>query len=384
MQIATYVFLGLVVLFSARRLLWVLAACRGDREAEKSSYQPDIDILVSVHNEETDLPGLLSSLDALDYPRERMYLCIVDDASTDATWKIARFWADSRTSVNVVRLSERAGKAEALNHGLHHIGNNSIVVIYDADQRPRPESLNLLIQPFRDPQTGAVGGYRNPLAQSMTPISGYACMEAWVHQLVNLSAKETLGLNPPTMGGNCAYRRSYLEQAGGFPSGLYSEDIYVSLAIVAAGGRTHFVRQAIADHYASTSLRHFFNQRLRWTQGLLSARSQVSELEGALVVTGYLDRIAILGLTACAALGHAKIWMLSLYVLPAVSAMACALLRVRPSGKLAILAITTLPVMFLVDVGVSLVGSLRGLIPKPIRWLNRVSGTESRDKVSSR
>jgi len=371
---------GLVLLFSARRLLWVLAAFQSKRPTtpEQCGHRPDVCILIPVHNEETDLPGLLNSVANLDYPSQQLTVCIVDDGSTDSTWKIATTWAENRPNVHLTRLPEKAGKAEAMNFGLQGIRpGGSIVVVYDADQRPRPESLSILVQPFQDPQTGAVAGYRNPIAQELTAIAAYACLEAWMYQLVNLSAKEALGLNPPTMGGNCAYRRSLLEQIGGFPSGLYSEDIYVSLAVVAAGGRTHFVEQAIADHFASTSLPHFFNQRLRWTHGLMTARSQVHGLEAALVVSGYLDRIAVLGLALSAAFGHTNPWLLSVYLAPAFTALAVALFRAQPSWKLAGVVITTLPAMFALDVGTSVLASLRTLTPKPIRWLNRLAGSPS-------
>ena len=228
MSIVADVLIGILLLFSVRRLLWVLASWLRRRTPTEAGLWPDVLVAVAFRNEEDSLPHLLSSLDALNYDANRLSICLVDDASTDASAGLAVAWARERGSRRLITLGKNVGKAEALNRALASAaGKPEVMVVYDADQCPLPNSLRRLIEPFVDQRTEAVCGYRRPVFLKINAIVAYGCLEAWTHQLINLAAKDVLGLNPPTMGGNCASRRSALERIGGFPVGSFSEDIEV-------------------------------------------------------------------------------------------------------------------------------------------------------------
>ena len=193
----------------------------------------------------------------------------------------------------------------------------------------------------------------------------------------NLAAKEALGLNPPTMGGNCAYRRAVLERISGFPAGVISEDIEVSLVLAGSGGRTRFVHDAAADHAVTDSFRHFVNQRLRWSRGLTIARRQVRGLEAAFVAAGYLDRVVLLLVTACILGGYVSPWWLVVYAAPAFAAVVTAVGKARPDPRLACMVFTTFPIMFVVDVAVSVSVVFHGVTGRRIRWMDRRSAASS-------
>src|SRR4051812_16835981 len=79
---------------------------------------PEVLVAVAFRNEQDSLPRLLSSLDALNYDAERLSICLVDDASTDAGTDLAVAWARERANVRLIVLDENVGKAEALNRAL--------------------------------------------------------------------------------------------------------------------------------------------------------------------------------------------------------------------------------------------------------------------------
>ena len=364
--------LGILLLFSVRRLLWVMASWLPRRTRTEMGCWPEVLVAVAFRNEQDLLPRLLSSLNALNYDADRLSICLVDDASTDAGTDLAVAWARERAQVLLITLDRNVGKAEALNRALASAhGRPDVMVVYDADQCPRPDSLRRLVEPFADPRTEAVCGYRRPVPHRINAIAAYACLEAWTYQLVNLAAKDALGFNPPTMGGNCAYRRPALERIGGFPAGSFSEDIEVSLALAGGGGRTRFVYAAVSDDAVAASCRHYFNQRLRWSRGLAASRRHARGLEAAFVTAGYFDRMVLLPVIACIVGGVISPRWLVVYGVPASIAVVTAVVRARPDPWLACTALAVIPAMFVVDVLISMVAAVHSITRRRMLWLDR-------------
>jgi cellulose synthase/poly-beta-1,6-N-acetylglucosamine synthase-like glycosyltransferase len=114
-----------------------------------------VSISLPAYNEEARLPGTLDSLLALDYPKDRLEIVVVSDASTDGTDAIAASYADR--SVRLLRLPERGGKVAAENFAASRL-KNEIVVNTDATIRIPPGALKPLIRAFDDPSVGVVSG----------------------------------------------------------------------------------------------------------------------------------------------------------------------------------------------------------------------------------
>ncbi len=372
LAIAANVVIAALVLFALRRLLWVAASWRSGRKVMEGEYLPVVQVTSAFRNEEDSLPALLQHLDALDYPSDRFSICLVDDGSTDKGPACAASWARGREQVRLLTLSASRGKAAALNQALAAAGPGvEIIVVYDADQRPEPLCLRRLVAPFSDPRVDAVGGYCRPVPAAPTAISAYACLEAWTHQLVNLAAKDALGLNPPTIGANCGYRRVALNAVGGFPIGSFSEDIEVSLAMSARGGMTRFIAEAVTETEPPRTFGHFCNQRLRWSRGMMAARRHVRGLETALVTAGYMDRVLLLPAVVGMALGALSPWWLVAFAAPAFAALVSALAKARPEPRLAAVVLTTLPWMFIADLAVSALAAVSVVSGRPLIWKPR-------------
>jgi cellulose synthase/poly-beta-1,6-N-acetylglucosamine synthase-like glycosyltransferase len=79
---------------------------------------------------------------------------VVDDGSTDGTAGLVA--GLGLAGVRVIR-QENAGKAAALCTGVA-AARHGLLVLIDGDTIVEPETLGLLVQPFRDPRVGAVAG----------------------------------------------------------------------------------------------------------------------------------------------------------------------------------------------------------------------------------
>lgn len=116
---------------------------------------PMVSISVPVYNEEAQVRGLVESLLALDYPRHRLQILVVSDASNDRTDEIVREYADR--GVELLRTPERGGKTRAENAAAQHL-RGDIVVNTDASIRIPPPSLKCLVRAFQDPGIGSASG----------------------------------------------------------------------------------------------------------------------------------------------------------------------------------------------------------------------------------
>ena len=116
---------------------------------------PTVSISVPAYNEEAQIEELIKSLLALDYPREKLQILIVSDASEDRTDAIVRSYADQ--GIELLRLEERGGKTKAENAAAEHL-TGEIIVNTDASIRIRPEALKGLIGVFGDAEGGCASG----------------------------------------------------------------------------------------------------------------------------------------------------------------------------------------------------------------------------------
>jgi cellulose synthase/poly-beta-1,6-N-acetylglucosamine synthase-like glycosyltransferase len=191
---------------------------------------------------------------------------VVDDGSTDGTGE--RVTALGLAGVRVVRQAN-AGKPMALNAGLI-AAQHDIVVTVDGDTAFEADSLRRLVQPFRDPQVGAVSG--NTKVGNRSGLLG-----RWQHieyvMGFNLDRRmyEMLQCMPTVPGAIGAFRRAALVDVGGVSGATLAEDTDVTLAIGRNGWRVLYAEDAYAWTEAPSTLRGLWRQRSRWAYGTLQS-----------------------------------------------------------------------------------------------------------------
>jgi poly-beta-1,6-N-acetyl-D-glucosamine synthase len=356
-----------LVAFAFRRVILIVAAVLPPR-ASIPGCAPSVAAIVAVRNEEADLPRLLEAFDRLEYPREKLHFVFVNDGSGDATSRILHDWTRLHSNARLLEVAASEGKSLALDHALDAAPETELVAVYDADLTPQPASLGILAAAFQDARVAAAAGFRRPSNAGTNPITAYGALESFVHQLVTQAGKERLGLNPTTLGGNCLYRRSALAGVGGFRPGSFSEDIETSLALVAAGWRTRFCQDAVAESVLVKSLRRYWNQRARWTRGIYGSARKARRPESWLVSAGYSDRLLFLAALALAAAGRIRFVWPALYLLAPAMAIEVALWRAGAGGKLAAYILLWAVPMFVVDIMATVAATVNALLRRRLDW----------------
>ncbi len=299
-----------LLIFTIRRWLFTFVALWPEKQAPGEltlSQFPTVLFLVSVRNEAKALPGLIRSLEQLDYPEQQLTVVFIDDGSTDESAALIQATIQDHNNWHLLVLTQNQGKAQALNQAVQTFTQGEFIAIYDADERPQPEALQMLMIPFQDEQIGGVSGRRAVSNGLASPAASYTTFEGLVHQLVTLRAKDRLKLAPALLGANCAYRRLALAQVDGFQPGALLEDSDLTVKLARQGWCLRFQPDAISYHEVPETIVGYWRQHTRWARGfqdVAKAQSQpllsdsrlspLLRLELFLFAAGYLDRVALL------------------------------------------------------------------------------------------
>ncbi|HEV2489723.1 MAG TPA: glycosyltransferase [Candidatus Acidoferrales bacterium] len=119
---------------------------------------PSLTVIIPAFNEGAMVMKSIESAALAVYPRDRLEILVVDDGSTDDTWKfIQRAAARFPGRVTPIRFLQNRGKRDALAEGFRR-AHGDIVVTVDSDSVVEPRALLAAAGPFRDPEVGAVAG----------------------------------------------------------------------------------------------------------------------------------------------------------------------------------------------------------------------------------
>lgn len=198
-----------------------LARIRRDGDVLSDDLLPEIAVVVAARNEEGNLPDLIASLSAQNYPDEKVSFWIVDDESEDGTWAIIQRAAkrDSRFHALKPEMDSpiASPKKRALDRGIRACEAEWIVTT-DADCMPKPGWLRAMMS-FTSDEVGVVAGY-SPLVGAKSIDQWLAEGESWSSAAL-CSAAIGLGFPFNAFGRNFAFRRKLYLDMGGY--GLHGE-----------------------------------------------------------------------------------------------------------------------------------------------------------------
>jgi len=233
------------------------------------SYRPTVSILIPARNEEAVVGALLQRITELTYPKDKLEVIVIDDASTDNTGRIAEGFAQSYNYFKVVHrgLNDGGkGKSAVLNDGLKQ-AKGEMTICFDADYYPQIDVLEKLTAYFVDPEVGVVQGRVTVLNERATWVSRLVALERIAGYRVDQLARDDLGLIPQfggTMGG---FRRDIIEFLGGFDTRMLTEDTDLTFRVYLAGYKIRYVNDAECYEEAVEDWRAYWRQRHRWAKG---------------------------------------------------------------------------------------------------------------------
>ncbi|MCR4333472.1 MAG: glycosyltransferase [Patescibacteria group bacterium] len=273
-EVLAYPFFFIAIFFESFVLVTLLSKpAKTARARTVGTASPSIAVIVPCYNEVATIAATCDSLLALDYPKERLEIILVDDGSTDATPEAMRCFA-SHPQVRVIR-KENGGKHTALNTGIA-VTNAEFIGCLDADSFVEPDALREIVPCFDEENVAAVTGAMsvhkpNTFIQHMQNAE-YIFGITFRHAMASINGLYV------TPGPFSFYRHSTLKELGGFRHGHQTEDMEMALRIQQAGYGIENAPHARVYTKSPPTVMKLVKQRTRWTTGFL--RNILGEYRG--------------------------------------------------------------------------------------------------------
>ena len=213
-----------------------LATTEGWKELITATLQnkpPRVSVIIPAYNAEKYLEEALSSVFAQTYTDYEVI--VIDDGSTDSTREIL---APYRERIRYV-WQENQGVSAARNHGIY-LARGELIAFLDADDLFLPHKLQQQVAVFdKFPQLGIVNsGFRiiNDAGNTRGEVK-------WWKDIPKLDYEAWL-LYKPVLPSAMMFRRSWLEQVGGFDARFFAgEDIDLTLRMIARGCQAEWLSE---------------------------------------------------------------------------------------------------------------------------------------------
>ncbi|HQU08029.1 MAG TPA: glycosyltransferase [Candidatus Paceibacterota bacterium] len=261
-----YPFLFIAIYFETFLLVTFLSApARARRKRRISNSTPRVAIIVPCYNEERTVAATVKSLLALDYPREKLTVVLVDDGSTDSTPKVMAHFKEI-PQVTIIR-KENGGKHTALNAGIRAVPNAELIGCLDADSFVEPDALREVVACFAEPEvmatTAAMSVHEPKTIFERVQHAEYIFGITVRHILSTINGLYV------TPGPFSLYRATVFEQLGGFIAAHQTEDMEMALRMQRAHMVIENAPRARVYTKVPRTLPKLLTQRTRWTSGFL-------------------------------------------------------------------------------------------------------------------
>ncbi|MFT4701576.1 MAG: cellulose synthase/poly-beta-1,6-N-acetylglucosamine synthase-like glycosyltransferase [Yoonia sp.] len=229
---------------------------------------PIFTILIPLYKEKAIASQLLDRIKLIDYPRDKLDICLVMEIDDETTREALR-----QTTLPtwlrpiLVPKGTLKTKPRAMNYALD-FARGSLVGVYDAEDAPAPDQLRKAARHFanRGDKVACLQGvldYYNAPANWVTRCFTleYA---GWFR--VGLPGLERLGLVVPLGGTTLFFRRNVLERIGAWDAHNVTEDADLGVRLARHGYRTELIATTTQEE-ANGRFWPWIKQRSRWLKG---------------------------------------------------------------------------------------------------------------------
>lgn len=231
---------------------------------------PFVTIQLPLFNEPYVAERLVDNIVAMEYPRDRFEVQILDD-STDETTSLCEIKAEQYRNqgfdIQVLHRTDRSGyKAGALAHGLAQ-AKGEFVAIFDADFLPDKKFLQNTVPYFQDKKVGVVQTRWTHLNENYSLFTKLQALQLNVHftieQMGRKSGQHFLQFN----GTAGIWRKRAIDDAGGWKADTLTEDLDLSYRAQLKNWQIVYLEDVEAPAELPVEMNGIRSQQFRWMKG---------------------------------------------------------------------------------------------------------------------
>ena len=241
---------------------------------------PRVTVQLPIYNERHVASRLLDAVVKLDWPSDRLQIQILDDSTDDTVQIVAAQlsrYQDSGLDIEHIHRGNRDEfKAGALQHGLA-TATGEFIAIFDADFVPAPDFLRQTMAHFANGrhQIGCVQtrwGHINP---EMSWLTRAQAMGIDGHFIVEQSVRDSLHAFLNFNGTGGIWRRTCIDEAGGWQGDTLTEDLDLSYRAQLCGWSIVFRPDIVVPAELPVQLEAFKSQQFRWAKGSIQTSKKL-------------------------------------------------------------------------------------------------------------
>ncbi len=284
-----YLILGILSLYGVHRLLLVIDFLRTRSRVlglpPAPAAWPIVTVQLPLYNEMYVASRLIDAVAALDYPRDRLEIQVLDD-STDETCQIvaeqvSRLRSEGLDIRHLHRAVRSGFKAGALAEGLA-VARGAFLAVFDADFVPRPNFLRATVPYFSDPAIGMVQGSWSHINREFSLLTQVEAILLDGHFQIEHTARNRTGCFFNFNGTAGVWRREAIVEAGGWQHDTLTEDLDLSYRAQLAGWRFLYLPEVGVPSELPVDVQGFKSQQYRWAKGSIqTGRKLLGRILGA-------------------------------------------------------------------------------------------------------
>ncbi len=256
-------------------LLFILVLLKrvfsGKKKQVNEDYEPEVTLFVAAYNEKDYVDAKVKNSFEMLYPKEKVHQLWVTDGSDDGTPDILKKYADQ--GVQVYHEDARGGKIGAMNRGVKFV-KTPIVIFSDGNTMLGKESVQRIVDMFKDPKVGCVSGEKRIFSKEADAAVGSEGIY-WKYESKLKKWDAELYSVVGAAGELFAVRTELFEDV---EKDTLLDDFIVSLRIAMKGYTIQYDPEAYAIESASANVEEELKRKIRIAAGGIQSILRLSPL----------------------------------------------------------------------------------------------------------
>jgi len=231
---------------------------------------PIVTIQLPIYNEKYVAARLVNAVCAMNYPKEKMCIQVLDDSDDDTYDILENLVNDYQKKgfdiSHITRENRKGYKAGALRNAMKFVKGN-FVAIFDADFIPPHWFLEKAIPYFSKPEIGLIQCKWGHVNEKYSALTQAQALSLDFHFLIEQKAKSNSHLYMSFNGTAGIWRKECIEDAGGWHTATLVEDLDLSYRAQMKGWKCLFLPDIVVDAELPVQMNAAKRQQFRWAKG---------------------------------------------------------------------------------------------------------------------